>query len=215
MRGATTYNQLIISNLIIYIISYIYFNWISCQFTNQLTKSSIEQSLRKQWIVQWYQTITCTSVFYLTGLWTLSLCVSHQYHLVNDQMTWADAQQYCRHKFTDLATIHTLEDVETLKRVVDSQAQVNICTHLSISYICFWSMQRWNLSLIYYCSQSHFASLGPYLPYTPPVALDTSYSVYATPYGTFTCMYAGTYDDLAHCYPCLSSRFQGLNIWSP
>lgn len=50
----------------------------------------------------------------LTGLATLSSCLSHQYYLVNDSKNWSEAQSYCRKHYTDLATVENENDQNRL-----------------------------------------------------------------------------------------------------
>uniref|UniRef100_A0A3B4DSB4 C-type lectin domain-containing protein n=1 Tax=Pygocentrus nattereri TaxID=42514 RepID=A0A3B4DSB4_PYGNA len=56
--------------------------------------------------------------FISTALWTLSFCGTRQFHVVNQDKNWTDAQKYCRENFTDLATIESQEEMNALLAVL-------------------------------------------------------------------------------------------------
>ncbi|XP_037390034.1 snaclec A9-like [Pygocentrus nattereri] len=56
-------------------------------------------------------------VLLFSALWTLSFCGTRQFYVVNQDKTWTDAQKYCRHKFTDLATIQSQKEMNALLAV--------------------------------------------------------------------------------------------------
>ncbi|KAJ7997562.1 hypothetical protein DPEC_G00230290 [Dallia pectoralis] len=53
-------------------------------------------------------------IILISGLNTLTSCITHQYHLVNMNKTWTEAQSYCREIYTDLASISDSEDYDSL-----------------------------------------------------------------------------------------------------
>ncbi|KAL2078946.1 hypothetical protein ACEWY4_024690 [Coilia grayii] len=52
------------------------------------------------------------------GVCGLSSSVPRQFHVVKEQKNWTEAQQYCREKFTDLATIDDMAEMEEIKSAV-------------------------------------------------------------------------------------------------
>ncbi|KAL6491151.1 hypothetical protein MHYP_G00014960 [Metynnis hypsauchen] len=58
-------------------------------------------------------------VLLFSALWTLSFCGTRQFYVVNQNKNWTDAQNYCREKFTDLATIESREEMNAVTALVN------------------------------------------------------------------------------------------------
>uniref|UniRef100_A0A668AZU0 C-type lectin domain-containing protein n=1 Tax=Myripristis murdjan TaxID=586833 RepID=A0A668AZU0_9TELE len=73
-------------------------------------------------------------------LCSLSLCFPREYHVVEYEKNWTDAQTYCRHHYKDLATIASQEDVTML-----SHALGNCQRHAWIGLYNDINSWRWSL----------------------------------------------------------------------
>ncbi|XP_029610260.1 C-type mannose receptor 2 [Salmo trutta] len=88
-------------------------------------------------------------VLFLSGLYTLSSCLAHEYHFVNMNKNWTEAQRYCREKYTDLATIDNMEDMNRLINTVDSGYNGSAWVGL-YNGVNSW---RWSLEDMDYCGE--------------------------------------------------------------
>ncbi|XP_045063890.1 macrophage mannose receptor 1-like [Coregonus clupeaformis] len=57
-------------------------------------------------------------ILVFSGLSILPSCLPHQFHFVNMNKTWTEAQRICRQNYTDLATIDDTADMEKLNNTV-------------------------------------------------------------------------------------------------
>ncbi|XP_045557465.1 C-type mannose receptor 2 isoform X1 [Salmo salar] len=82
-------------------------------------------------------------ILVLSGLCTLSSCLTREYHYVSSPKTWTEAQRYCREKYTDLATIENMEDMKRLINTVDIGYNGSVWIGLEKGDIMVW---QWSLA---------------------------------------------------------------------
>ncbi len=80
-----------------------------------------------------------------------------QYHFVNQKMSWAEAQRYCREKHTDLVTINDIQEQNDIKQLLNSSGRVWI----GLKDTWIWSLSD---SDFYRRDESQYSNWAPLQP---------------------------------------------------
>lgn len=120
--------------------------------------SVIDEQIRRQ--QQLYSRCIKISLLITTGLCFLPSCFPHLYYYITTGLTWKAAQDYCRSKYTDLATIHTEQEQTKLNQLLQSQLYVWIGLHADTD-AWSWSLENQDY---YGLGEAGFRMWAPFEP---------------------------------------------------
>ncbi|XP_051980842.1 C-type mannose receptor 2-like [Xyrauchen texanus] len=93
--------------------------------------------------------------FLLTAVFSFSACFANQYHFMNINLTWTEAQRYCRVNYTDLVTINSKTDINEMMKTVKDESVQHVWIGLHKTQNKTW---KWSLGnpAFYTGSDSHY-----------------------------------------------------------
>lgn len=94
---------------------------------------------------------------------SLSAGALHRYHFVNQDLSWTDAQRYCREKYTDLVTINDTQDQTDIEQVIKrgNPGAERVWIGLRSTDTWIWSL---NDSKFYTANESQYRNWAPGQP---------------------------------------------------
>ncbi|XP_022625633.1 macrophage mannose receptor 1-like [Seriola dumerili] len=76
----------------------------------------------------------------LMGHCPFSTCHFYEYHFIEENKTWDEAQLYCREKYTDLATVYNMTDMKRLHNSSAAQAWIGLYNNTTGEKEWHWSL---------------------------------------------------------------------------
>lgn len=103
--------------------------------------SELKQHLGPGTLISCYQFnhYICPLFLGQCSLWT---CQLYDYHFIKENMTWSEAQKYCRKNYTDLATVSNMTDMKRLHNFTGDhdEAWIGLYNKTNANRTWHWSL---------------------------------------------------------------------------
>uniref|UniRef100_A0A3Q2CMD3 C-type lectin domain-containing protein n=1 Tax=Cyprinodon variegatus TaxID=28743 RepID=A0A3Q2CMD3_CYPVA len=91
-----------------------------------------------------YNLVLNTATFFMfSGQSCFINCQLYEYLYINEEKTWTEAQQHCREKHTDLATVTNMTDMKILNSTragYEREAWIGLSNQTAVNRTWYWSL---------------------------------------------------------------------------